>query len=65
MSSYAGIIKYNYSNPRMLAIGVREQSQKLCVWACLQGFSNVRELKIVTGKDCLQDCEQKPMRIVF
>ena len=65
MSSYAGTIKYSHSNPKMLAIGVTEQSQKLCACVYSQDLSNLCEQEMGTGKDSLKHDEQKSMRIVF
>ena len=59
------MIKYSHSNPKMLAIGLREQSQKpyACVYS--QDLSNLCEQEMVTGKDSLKHDEQKPIRVVF
>ena len=64
VDSYTGMIKYNYSNPEVLAMGVREQTQKLCGF--LQGLPEVRELKIVyTGKDNSKDNKEKLMMLIL
>lgn len=44
VDSYEGMIKYNYSNPVVLAMGVRGQVQKLC--NVLVDLPEIRELQI-------------------
>ena len=64
LDGYTGMIKYNYSNPAVLAIGVREQTQKLCGF--LQVLPEVRELKIVyTGNDTSMDHMEKLMMLIL
>ena len=45
VGSYEGMIKYNYSNPKSLALGVRGQVQKFC--DALRKMSEIRELVLV------------------
>jgi hypothetical protein len=64
LDGYTGMIKYNYSNPEVLAMGVREQTQKLCGF--LQVLPELRELKIVyTGNDNSMDHVEKLMVLVL
>ncbi|KAL2041822.1 hypothetical protein N7G274_005606 [Stereocaulon virgatum] len=64
LDGYTGMIKYNFSNPEVLAMGVREQTQKLCGF--LQVLPEVRELKIIyTGNDNFMDHMGKLMMLVL
>jgi hypothetical protein len=61
---YTDVIKYNYSKPKVLAIGIKEQTQKLCGF--LQVLPEVRELKIVsTGNDNSMDHVEKLVMLIL
>ena len=61
VGSYEGMIKFNYSNPESLALGVKAQVQKLC--DVLKDVPEIRDLVIVYNGHWNEDPEM--MRLVL